>query len=174
MSGYPIPDGSLVALPGEGGFLESAGREVTGADQPVHGSAVTPHHSGPVVAVELGEQGPAQSLFMQGRVTVGNLTAELRMSNVELDRVLDRLGVTTEAMIRRAGRKFPQCVPERIAIRPVVHKGLVVAQIPDCFPEYGTIPGRPGGEQLPRKLGKIVGSNASRRSRSLTGVPAGR
>ena len=100
---------------------------------------------------------------MQGRVTVGNLTVELSMGNVELDRVLDRLGVTTEPMIRRRGRKFPQCVPERIAIRPVLHKGLVVAQIADCFPEYRTIPGGPGGEQLPRKLDKIVGSNASRR-----------
>jgi hypothetical protein len=73
---------------------------------------------------------------MQGRVTVGNLTAELRMSNVELDRVLDRLGVTTETMIRRGGRKVPQRAPERIAIRPVVHNGLVAAQIADCFPEY--------------------------------------
>jgi hypothetical protein len=63
------------------------------------------------------------------------------MSNVELDRVLDRGGVTTEAMIRRAGRKFPQCVPERIAIRLVVHNGLVVAQIADCFPEYRAVPG---------------------------------
>ena len=91
----------LGALPREGGFLESAGRQVTGADRAVQGSAVTPHHSGQGIAVELSEQCPAQSPFPQGRVTVGNLTAELRMSNVQLDRVLDRLGVTTEPMIRR-------------------------------------------------------------------------
>ncbi len=91
----------LGALPREGGFLESAGRQVTGADRAVQGSAVTPHHSGPGIAVDLSEQGPAQSLFPQSRVTGGSLTAEPSTGNVELDRFLDRLGVTTEPMIRR-------------------------------------------------------------------------
>jgi len=162
MSAYPILGGSSGALPGEGGFLKSAGCQVAGADQPVQRSAVTPHHSRPLVAIELGEQGPVLSLLVQDRVTVGNLTAQLRMGNVELDCVLYRLGVAAEAMIRSAGCKLPQCVPERIAVRPVVHKTLVVAQIADCLPECGTIPGGAGREQLPRKLDKVVGSNASR------------
>jgi hypothetical protein len=77
---------------------------------------------------------------MQRWITVRYCAAELRVSNVQLDRILDRIGITTNAMPGKFGHQFPHCVMECVEIRPIVYERAgIVLQIGSRFLENGAI-----------------------------------